>query len=103
MTKTEPEREKNSQYTVCEVRYAGDWNFLAALLGVTGPNGAHFCNYCLCKIDDVNKGACHSPTPLLNYSVTSPKEFEERTFSDMVSWGQKFQADGAPKKNVKLY
>lgn len=85
------------------MHYGGDWNFLAELLGLTGPNGTYFCNYCLCKIEHLNKGECHSPTPLLNYSEASPKTFQERTFDGMKSWSVKYKTDGAPKKNVKHY
>lgn len=99
----DPAMEQQHQYKTCKVRYGGDWNFLAALLGLTGPNGVYFCNYCLCKLDDVIKGTPHTPTPLPKYAVTSPKVFKARTFTEITSSSQKFQHEGAKKKDVKHF
>ena len=45
----------------CWLSLEGDWEFIARLLGLTGPNGMYFCNYCHATIKDLEKGKPHTP------------------------------------------
>ena len=45
----------------CWLRLEGDWEFIARLVGLTGPNGMYFCNYCHATIKDLEKGKPHTP------------------------------------------
>ena len=45
----------------CCLSLGGDWEFLARLLGLTGPNGTYFCNYCHATIKDLQRGKPHTP------------------------------------------
>ena len=44
----------------CRLTYGGDWEWLARVLGLSGPNGKHFCNHCLVTLSDVSRGTPHS-------------------------------------------
>ena len=39
----------------------GDWEFIAKFLGLSGPNGTYFCNFCHPTIKDLEKGKPHTP------------------------------------------
>ena len=52
---------------------------------------------------DAIKGTPHTPTPLLNYTVTSPKVLKARTLIEIISSSQKFQCEGAKKKDAKHF
>ena len=53
--------------------------WLSSILGLTGPNGKHFCNDCLITLQDVTKGTPHSPVILPKYH--EPESEQNRTFS----------------------
>ena len=57
----------------------GDLTWLSSVLGLTGPNGKHFCNDCLITPQDVTKDAPHSPAILPKYQ--EPESEQNRTFS----------------------
>ena len=50
-----------TQFRHCEVVHGGDWDWLARILGMSGPNGMYFCPFCLISLDDIKKGVPHSP------------------------------------------
>ena len=100
-----PTKQENQGVDECWLSLGGDWEFIARLLGLTGPNGSHFCNFCLCKISNVVKGEPHTPTPLKKYEGLSsqPKQFQERTFESIYRNNQTFVADGSVKSKVSHY
>ena len=53
-----------SNNSIC---YGGDLMWLSYILGLTGPNGKHFCNDCLVSLHDTPKGVPHSPVILPKY------------------------------------
>ena len=53
-----------SRFNIC---FGGDLMWLSYILGLTGPNGKHFCNDCLVTQQDVAKGNHHSPVILPRY------------------------------------
>ena len=44
------------KYKQMKVTFGGDWEWLARLLGLSGPNGRHFCLHCLCVKPDLTAG-----------------------------------------------
>ena len=66
-----PSRTKYS-YRISEfwLSLGGDWEFIARLLGFTGPNGTFFYNFCQAQLKDLEKGKPHMPW-LLQQSATS--------------------------------
>lgn len=83
----------------------GDWEFIAKMLGLTGPNGTFFCNFCLCTIPDLVKGSPHTPTPLKKYKHLCPKEktYDERSFTSLVKNQQEYVEAGCIKSNVNKF
>ncbi|XP_070538620.1 uncharacterized protein [Ptychodera flava] len=80
------QQESSSTYTHCKLSWGGDWEWLARLLGVTGPNGRYFCLHCYCTLSDLCKGKPHAYHVLDKYKDlfpdTVPARFAMRTFED---------------------
>lgn len=55
--------------SACWLSLGGDWEFIARLLGLTGPNGTYFCNFCDAQTKDLVKGKPHTPWLLQNGSL----------------------------------
>jgi len=94
------EASEDTCITQCWISLGGDWEFLARFLGLTGPNGTNFCNFCHVQIKDLPKGKPHTPTPLRNYSQTC-EHFTVRTFESISSDNRRFVDAGASKPKVK--
>ncbi len=47
--------------STAHIVHGGDWQYLSAVFGTTGPNGKHFCNQCLVTLGDLEKGQPHAP------------------------------------------
>lgn len=82
----------------CWLSLGGDWEFLARLLGLTGPNGTYFCNYCHATIKDLEKGKPHTPW-ILNSTSNGHHltQFSPRTFESMSSDNRDFVNGGSVK------
>ena len=82
----------------CWLSLGGDWEFIARLLGLTGPNGTYFCNYCHATIKDLEKGKPHTPW-ILNSSSNGAglKQFSPRSFESMSSNHEDFVNGGSVK------
>ena len=87
----------------CWVTLAGDWEFIARLLGLTGPNGTYFCNFCHVQIKDLVKGTPHTPWLLQNTSSNSQTKFTVRTFESMLSDNERYVKSGAVKAKAYQY
>ncbi|XP_072044374.1 uncharacterized protein [Amphiura filiformis] len=61
--------ECSSIYTDCRFTVGGDWEGLAKLLGLSGPNGKYFCNHCLVLLSDVPKAKPHAVHILPKYQA----------------------------------
>jgi len=51
-------------YDTVQLTYGGDMQFLSKLIGISGPNGRHFCTCCLVSEAAVVKGRAHALIPL---------------------------------------
>jgi Protein of unknown function (DUF1280) len=51
-------------YDTVQLTYGGDMQFLSKLLGISGPNGRHFCTCCLVSEAVIVKGRAHALIPL---------------------------------------
>ena len=62
----------SAKYTISEfwLSLGGDWEFIARLLGLTGPNGTFFCNFCHAQLKDLEKGKPHTSW-LLQHGATA--------------------------------
>ena len=78
--------EMECRISKCWRSLGGDWEFLARLLGLTGPTGTYFCNYCHATIKELQRGKPHTPR-LLNSTSNGNhlKQFSPRTFESMSS------------------
>ena len=59
--------EGKSVFRLCQLTYGGDWEWLAKLLGLTGPNGKHYCLHCKTTLQDLEKGTPHALDILPKY------------------------------------
>ena len=50
-------KPSSAKYGISEfwLSLGGDWEFIVRLLGLTGPNGTFFCNFCHAQIKDLEK------------------------------------------------
>lgn len=86
----------------CWISLGGDWEFLARFLGLTGPNGTCFCNFCHVQLKDVPRGKPHTPSTLPKYSQ-SCEQFTVRTFESISSDNRRFVDAGANKAKVNKF
>ncbi|KAJ7391182.1 hypothetical protein OS493_019313 [Desmophyllum pertusum] len=88
----------------CWLSLGGDWEFIARLLGLTGPNGTFFCNFCHARIKDLEKGKPHTPWLLQNDSTVDPKkQFPVRSFESILSDNESFVKGGAVKSKANQF
>ena len=88
----------------CWLSLGGDWEFIARLLGLTGPNGTYFCNYCHATIKDLEKGKPHTPWLLQNRTTSNGlKQFPKRSFESMSSDNDDFVNGGSVKTKAKQF
>ena len=86
------------------VTFGGDWEWLARLLGLSGPNGRHFCLHCLCVKQDLAEGrgtsyGLHEHGNSANDELQSENDDAAgpcllRTYEACHSSNEKFQAAG---------
>ena len=82
----------------------GDWEFIARLLGLTGPNGTYFCNFCHGQIKDLEKGKPHTPWLLQNDSTANQtKQFPVCSFESILSDNERFVKGGAVKSKANQF
>lgn len=88
----------------CWLSLGGDWEFLARLLGLTGPNGTYFCNFCHAQIKDLVKGKPHTPWLLQNSStVHITQQFPVRSFESLLSSNEEFVKSGSVKAKANKF
>lgn len=84
----------------------GDWEFIARLLGLTGPNGTFFCNFCHAQLKDLEKGKPHTPW-LLQHGATASdthtKKFPVRSFESILSDNNRFVKGGSVKSKANQF
>ena len=75
----------------CSRVWERDWEFFARRLGLTGPNGMYFCNYCHATIKDLQRGKSHKPWTLNStFNGNHSKQFSPHTFESMSSDNKDF-------------
>ena len=96
--------EMECRISKCWQSLGGDWEFLARLLGLTGPNGTYFWNYCHTTIKDLQRGKPHTPG-LLNSTSNGNhlKQFSPRTFESMSSDNKDFVNGGSVKAKANRF
>ena len=52
--------------------FGADWEMVANVLGLTGPNGRHFCPFCEIMLSNINEGVPHSPVLFPKYTNMGP-------------------------------
>ena len=90
--------------TNSSICYGGDLMWLSYILGLTGPNGKHFCNDCLVSLQDTPKSVPHSPVILPKYqnnALTEGKDFPLHSIQSITDNAERFQQNGV--KNLSNY
>lgn len=85
----------------CWLSLGGDWEFIARLLGLTGPNGTYFCNFCHAQIKDLMKGKPH--TPYLLEKGSTMKQFPVRSFESITSDNEEYVKSGSVKSKANQF
>ena len=100
---SEKENICKCEYDDCILVLRGDWVWITAILGLTGPKGLHFCKDCLCKLSDLSKGATHTPNPLSKYEDFVPQDikFESRTFKQLKTDNLRCLESGKSRSKLK--
>ena len=90
--------------TTCHITAAGDWLSEATLLGLSGPKGRHFCNFCSATLSSLQKGQPHSPVLLSRYAALVGDQqqhiFQLRTLQGIRESNKKFQLSGENTSKV---
>ena len=92
---------------VCVV-FNGDWEWIARILGLSGPNGFYFCPFCHVTLDDIRPGIPHSPLvfPKYEHLVASSGievDFSARHLEELHANNSAFIQSGKSKDHVKDY
>ena len=88
----------------CWLSLGGDWEFIARMLGLTGPNGTYFCNFCHAQIKDLEKGKPHTPWLLQKSSTANnTKQFSVRSFESISTDNEEFLNGGAVKSKANQF
>ena len=97
----------SSTYQHVNVVYCGDWEWLARILGLSGPNGTYFCPFCYVKLDDLQSGKPHSPLIFEKYKHLLNNEdktnFVARMLEELVYHNEEFLKSGMSRDDVKLF
>ena len=83
-----------------------DWEMVANVIGLTGPNGRHVCPFCEIMLSNINKGVLHSPVLFQKYTnigPISPELYENRMLENMSHLAMQFKESGDKKDNAKNY
>ena len=75
-------------------------------MGLTGPNGTFFCNFCHAQLKDLEKGKPHTPWLLqqgATASHTSTKKFPVRSFESILSDNDRFVKGGSVKSKANQF
>ena len=101
-------KPSSAKYSISEfwLSLGGDWEFIARLLGLTGPNGTFFCNFCHAQLKDLEKGKPHAPWLLqqgATASHTCTKKFPVRSFESILSDNDRFVKGGSVKSKANQF
>ena len=101
-------KPSSAKYSISEfwLSLGGDWEFIARLLGLTGPNGTFFCNFCHVQLKDLEKGKPHTPWLLQHGATTShtcTKKFPVRSFESILSDNDRFVKGGSVKSKANQF
>ena len=86
--------------------FGADWEIVATVLGLTGPNGRHFCPFCEVMLSNITKGVSHAPFLFQKYTnegQNSPELLEDRTLERISELSSEFQLSGGKKETAKNY
>ncbi|XP_070576880.1 uncharacterized protein [Ptychodera flava] len=96
-------------YTHCKLTFGGDWEWLARLLGLSGPNGKYFCPCCLSTLSQLSNGipqGLHILPKYQSYLSTShvaSSEIPLRSFEQCHKEADLFQISGSNLKDASLH
>ena len=96
----DPDLPRHAHVTVLNNTLGGDLEAIARFLGLTGPNGTCFCDFCEVKLKDVQKGKPHAPIIFPRYSLHCDKvnyNYKERTLEDLINYSKEFAENKDPK------
>lgn len=101
-------QSSSAMYSISEfwLSLGGDWEFITRLLGLTGPNGTFFCNFCHAQLKDLEKGKPHTPWLLqqgATASHTCTKKFPVRSFESILSDNDRFVKGGSVKSKANQF
>ena len=101
-------KPSSAKYSISEfwLSLGGDWEFIARLLGLTGPNGTFFCNFCHAQLKDLEKGKPHTLWLLQHGATTShtcSKKFPVRSFESILSDNNRFVKGGSVKSKANQF
>ena len=71
--------------------FRADWEMVATVLGLRGPNGRHFCPFCEIMLSKITKGVSYAPFLFQKYTnegQNSPELFEDRTLKRYLNYLQ---------------
>ena len=107
-SKCDANKPSSAKYSISEfwLSLGGDWEFIARLLGLTGPNGTFFCNFCHAQLKDLEKGKPHTPWLLQQCAITShtcTKKFPVRSFESILSDNDRFVEGGSVKSKANQF
>ena len=80
--------------------------FIARLVGLTGPNGTFFSNFCHAQLKDLEKGKPHMPWLLRQGATAShgcTKKFSVRSFESILSDNDRFVKGGSVKSKASQF
>ena len=103
-----PSADSSAKITHASLVHGGDWLYLTALLGLTGPNGDCFCLKCFICLSDMKKVVPHSFSPHKrqtspNSTAACPIDAVGRTLQGIRQDHADFVAAGSPKGKVAAF
>ena len=106
--RNDPDLPGPAYVTALNNTLGGDSEAIARFLGLTGPNGTCFCDFCEVELKDVQKGIPHAPIIFPRYSLHCDKvnyNYKERTFEDLrlLTHVGLFRQNGLILSEVVLY
>ena len=83
-----------NRFAHAEIIHGGDWDWLARILGMSGPNGVYFCPFCYVKLEDLRKGEPHSPYIIDGYETQFEHQFQGRSAKSLFKNWEKYVQSG---------
>ena len=98
----DPDLPEPAYVTVLNNTLGGELEAIAHFLGLTGPNGTCFCDFCEVKLKDSTE---KDPIIFPRYSLHCDKvnyKYKDRTFEDLINYSKEFAENKDPKATKQL-